>query len=86
MTPVRGRYFDVRDDANAPKVALVNETVAPRYFDDPIGRTIIIDMTSYFPRMTVVGVVADSRLNALDKEVYPEVFWPMAQLPSAAGY
>jgi len=49
---------------------------------------IIIDMTSYFPRMTVVGVVADSRLNALDKEVYPEVFWPMAQLPSAGrpGY
>jgi len=43
-------------------------------------------MTSYFPRMTVVGVVADSRLNALDKEVYPEVFWPMAQLPSAGGW
>ncbi|HTP31732.1 MAG TPA: ABC transporter permease, partial [Candidatus Acidoferrales bacterium] len=85
---VRGRYFDVRDDANAPKVALVNETVARRYFgaDDPIGRTIIIDMTSYFPRMTVVGVVADSRLNALDKEAYPEVFWPMAQLPSAGGW
>ena len=85
---VRGRYFDVRDDANAPKVALVNETVARRYFgaDDPVGRTIVIDMTSYFPRMTVVGVVADSRLNALDKEVYPEVFWPMAQLPSAGGW
>jgi len=85
---VKGRYFDARDNANAPKVAVINATNARRYFgsDDPIGKTIVIDMTSYFPRMTVVGVVADSRLTSLDKDVYPEVFWPMAQLPSPSGW
>jgi putative ABC transport system permease protein len=85
---VRGRYFNARDTAGAPGVAIINETNARKYFgaDDPIGKTIIIDMTSYFPRMTVVGIVADSRLNALDREVYPQVFWSMAQLPSPSGW
>ena len=85
---IKGRYFDARDNANAPMVALINETNARRYFgnDDPVGKTIIIDMTSYFPRMTVVEVVADSRLNSLDKEAYPEVFWSTAQLPSRDGW
>jgi len=67
---------------------VINAANARKYFgaDDPIGKTIVIDMTSYFPRMTVVGVVADSRLNSVDKDAYPEVFWPMAQLPSPGGW
>ncbi|HYZ86366.1 MAG TPA: FtsX-like permease family protein [Bryobacteraceae bacterium] len=85
---VRGRGLDVLDTANAPMVGLINETNARGYFgnDDPIGRTIVLDMTSYFPRMTVVGIVADSRLNALDREVFPQVFVPMAQWPGAGGW
>lgn len=85
---LRGRYFTARDTAGGAMVAIINETNARKHFgaDDPIGRTIILDMTSYFPKMTVVGVVADSRLNALDRDVYPEVFWPMAQWPSANGW
>ncbi len=34
----------------------------------------------------MVGIVADSRLNALDQEIYPQVFWPMAQLPASSGW
>ncbi|HUA58734.1 MAG TPA: ABC transporter permease [Verrucomicrobiae bacterium] len=85
---VRGRYFDARDAAGAPMVALVNETNARRYFggQDPVGRTIVLDMTSYHPRVQIVGVVADSRLNAPDQEVYPQVFWPIAQWPSSGGW
>jgi putative ABC transport system permease protein len=85
---LKGRYFDARDRAGAPNVALINETNARKYFgnDEPVGKTIVIDMTSYFPRLTVVGVVADSRLNALDRDVYPQVFWPMAQWPSSGGW
>jgi len=85
---LKGRLFDSRDRAGAPLVAIINETNARRYFgaDEPVGRTIVVDMTSYFPRMTVIGVVADSRLNALDKDAIPQVFWPMAQFPGAGGW
>jgi putative ABC transport system permease protein len=69
-------------------VAVINETTARRYFpnEDPIGKRITVDMTSYFPKMTIVGIVGDSRLNALDREIYPQVFWPMAFLPGSNAW
>ena len=84
----RGRGFDARDAAGAPGVALINETNARRYFgnEDPVGKTITLDMTSYFPRAMVIGVVADSRLNGVEHEVYPQVFLPMAQWPGPGGW
>jgi putative ABC transport system permease protein len=45
---------------------------------------VTVDYTSWFPQMTIVGVVADVKLNGLDKEPYPEMFWAMAQAPSAS--
>jgi putative ABC transport system permease protein len=85
---IRGRLFDDHDAGDRPAVALINATAARRYFagEDPIGKTIVIDMTSYFPRLTIVGIVGDSRMNGLDREVFPEVFWSMAQRPSANAW
>jgi putative ABC transport system permease protein len=81
---LRGRGLDERDRPGQPMAALLNETAVRKYFpdEDPIGKRITIDMTSYFPQVTVVGVAADSRLNGLDRDVHPQIFWPMAQLPS----
>jgi predicted permease len=80
----RGRVFTPQDTGGRPMVALINEACA-KFFggEDPIGKSIIIDMTSYFPRMTVVGVVADSKMNALDRAAYPTVYWAINQLPSS---
>jgi hypothetical protein len=85
---LRGRLFDDHDAADRPAVAVINATAARRYFaaEDPIGKTIVIDMTSYFPRLTIVGVVGDSRMNGLDRKLIPQVFWPMAQRPSANAW
>jgi putative ABC transport system permease protein len=85
---IAGRTFDSHDNANAPLVAILNETTARRYFpgEDPIGKRIVLNMTSYFPRMTIVGIVGDSKMNTLDGEINPQVFWSMAQLPSANGW
>jgi len=65
--------------------AVINEAMARRFFpnEDPIGSRIAIDMTSYAPRMTIVGIVGDVRMDGMDQEPLPEVFWPMAQLPSS---
>ena len=88
MPLVRGRLFEDRDRPDTPMPALVNETAARKFFpgEDPIGKRLTVDMTSYFPRVTIVGVVGDSKLNGMDREVYPEVFWPMAYLPSSSAW
>jgi predicted permease len=81
---VRGRYLDERDAAGGPLVTLINETLARRFFpdEDPIGRRITVDMTSYFPKMTIVGIVADNKMHGLDREPYPLLYWSITQYPS----
>jgi putative ABC transport system permease protein len=78
--------LDERDTADAPMAAVVNETFARKFFpgEDPIGKRVTVDYTSWFPQMMIVGVIADVKLNGLDKEPYPEMFWAMAQAPSAS--
>jgi putative ABC transport system permease protein len=85
---LRGRLLTPQDTAGRPMVALVNQTLATKYFpgEDPVGKSIIIDMTSYFPRMTIAGVVSDSRMNAMDRETYPTVFWAMDQMPGSNAW
>jgi len=85
---LRGRLFDEHDRPDVPLVALINDTAARKLFpnEDPIGKRITLDMTSYFPKATIVGVVGDSRMNGMDREIYPQVFWPMAHLPSGSAW
>ena len=60
MAVTRGRDFTLADDERAPKVAVLNETAARHFFggENPIGRRIGADTT-------IVGVVADAKLNSL---------------------
>jgi len=72
---VRGRFFDERDAADAPRVIIVDEKLARRFWpgQDPIGRRmympqdinnlLAIDEKTVF--LTVVGVVHDIRLADL---------------------
>jgi predicted permease len=88
MPLVRGRLFDDRDRPEAPMPALINETAARKFFanEDPIGKRLTVDMTSYFPKVMIVGVVGDARMNGMDRDVYPQVFWPTSYLPSASAW
>jgi len=83
---VRGRLFSPSDDAGAPKVALINEELARRYFaeDDPIGRRLKIGgvRSEDAPWWTIVGVVGSVRDNRLDKAPDPEAYVPSAQRPA----
>jgi len=60
---LRGRFFEDRDDAGAPRVALVSEALATRLWPgrDPIGQRILPDDLSGFKRdwVAVVGVVGN---------------------------
>jgi putative ABC transport system permease protein len=93
----RGRAFDARDDAQGPKVALVNQTLAARLWpgEDPLGKRLALDFEAmrFFrdrpPQLDlasglreVVGVVADVRHSRLDAQPAPELYVPFAQRPS----
>jgi putative ABC transport system permease protein len=69
----RGRSFTDRDEKDAPRVVLINDALARRYFsnDDPVGRQI--------DRGTIVGVVGDVPQFGLDRPAVPEIYYPVAQ-------
>ena len=75
----RGRFLDARDTAESPRTAVINETMARRYFPDgdPIGQVI----ENPHGRAEVVGVVADVRYQGLDSEPRKQVYEPLSQSP-----
>ncbi|HYY99807.1 MAG TPA: ABC transporter permease, partial [Pyrinomonadaceae bacterium] len=78
---VKGRAFDEHDAADAPKVILVNETLARRYFPDrdPVGQRLHLGLAGI--RGEIVGVVGDVRDRHLEKEAAPEYYVPYRQAP-----
>ena len=79
----RGRLFADSDDASAPGVAVINETMARRFWpnEDPLGKIFTV---SFFgeQRLEVTGVVGDVRYNALEKTPSPQFYVAHAQNPS----
>jgi putative ABC transport system permease protein len=76
--PIRaGRLFTAQDGTNAPRVIIINETLARRFFagENPIGRRLFSEPN----QMTIVGVAGDTRHYGLDQEVQPEVYTPYVQ-------
>ena len=77
---VRGRAFDRRDTASAPLVALVNQTMARRFWPD--GDALGKRMRLYYGKdpqrwLSIVGVVRDPRYRY--DESTPQVFLPLPQ-------
>jgi predicted permease len=80
--PLRqGRGFGPQDDAAAPRVALVSETAARRFWGkaSPVGSRITFDSGDPNGWMTVVGVVGDTRVEGPAQAAYPQVYAPLAQ-------
>jgi predicted permease len=79
----RGRYFSDADDQSKPKVVIVNQTLAKKYFpgEDPIGKQ--IGDTSLTPTSikTIIGVIEDIKDGALDSEIWPAEYHPFNQDP-----
>ena len=77
-----GRYLDDRDDASAPFTAVINRSVARRYFGDtnPVGATMIWrPLKGEFP-VEIVGVVEDVRQSRVERPAYAEVFMDYRQI------
>jgi len=80
---MRGRLFSDDEDASKPKVMLINESFARKYFpgEDPIGKKVGDgDLTPKSMR-EIVGVVADVREGALDADIWPTEYEDINQDP-----
>jgi putative ABC transport system permease protein len=78
---VTGRQFTPADDAQAPKVLIVNQTFAHRFWpgQDPVGKRVIVGR---WPQPAeVVGVSADVKNRGLAQDTQAQVYIPFAQLP-----
>jgi putative ABC transport system permease protein len=76
-----GRAFTPEDRMDAPAVAIINESLARRFFpnEDPIGRRVTFGVMSRPFEREIVGVVGDVRPTAFDSEPQPEIFVPHMQ-------
>jgi predicted permease len=79
----RGRLLAETDDSRVPRVVVVNESFARRFFPgiDPIGRTVGVGLMGRATPRTIVGVVGDTRHARLDAPADPALFIPWAQQP-----
>ena len=75
----RGRLFTEADTSGSPRVILINESLARRYFgnDDPVGQRT--------DRGVIAGVVGDVRTSRLDLPATPEIYYAFAQNPAATS-
>jgi putative ABC transport system permease protein len=75
-----GRGFSSSDSSDAPAVAIVNEKLAARYFPgtDPIGQRLRFTGDTN-KTIEVVGVVSNTRTEALTDQPDPEIYFPFWQ-------
>jgi predicted permease len=77
---VRGREFTDYDDAAAPRVAIINQTMARRYWpkQDPIGKRFRVENESG-PFLEIVGVVGDGKYQFVAEDQQASFYVPLAQ-------
>ena len=88
VKPIRGREFQESDTATAPKVAVINEEMVRRFFQDrdPIGmhfafgagRSIKVDIE-------IVGIVKDTKNSGVREDLQPFVYLPYSQKKTLGG-
>ncbi|HEV2860919.1 MAG TPA: ABC transporter permease [Pyrinomonadaceae bacterium] len=79
---VEGRDFNDRDDVDAPRVVIVNQEFARRFYGgerDAIGRRFNFGQGT--PLMQIVGVAGDGRYRSLYEDNLPFIFLPVYQHP-----
>ena len=88
---VQGRMFTDQDDANAVRVALVDEEFVHRYYkpgENAIGKRIYFgaptpDSSTRY--MTIVGVVGHAKHEGLDADPRIQYYLPVAQTGTVGG-
>lgn len=82
---VRGREFTEADKDGAPKVVIINETLARRFFpnQDPVGKRLNLGEADKPDMWEIVGVVRDVKSFGLSEETHLDIYRPYDQLSSS---
>ncbi|MBW8747185.1 MAG: ABC transporter permease [Acidobacteria bacterium] len=82
---MRGRSFNTHDTYTSPKVAVVNQTLAQKYFpnQDPLGQT--FENEDADGPIQIVGIAADTRYANLRSPTPPLFYLPYLQHPDNVG-
>jgi predicted permease len=80
---LQGRVFENTDGADTPLVAVVNESMAQKYWPgrSPIGREVFDRTLSSGIRFQIIGVVADSKLQTVGEAATPAIYLSRTQRP-----
>jgi predicted permease len=78
-----GRDFGPADDAKAPRVMIVNESFARRFYEgrDPVGRKVQVHDSPF----TIVGMVKDSKYASLAEAQQSYFYMAFDQVHSGSG-
>ena len=79
---LKGRLLADSDAANAPPVAVINETAARSFWpgEDPVGKRMSVDLwDEKHPPVEVVGVVGDVKYGKIDEAVSPAIYMSYRQ-------
>jgi len=80
-----GREFNQQDVKGTQNVAIINTTLAHRYFpnENPIGKRLTLDDADFATDSwtTIVGIVGDTKPKSLDGDPAAEMYMPFAQQP-----
>ncbi len=77
----QGRDFSERDHASAPRVAVINETMARRYWPgvDALGQRFRLTAKSANQEIEIIGIAKDAKYRTLGEEPTPLAYLPFAQ-------
>jgi predicted permease len=84
-----GRDFNAQDTAASPKVALINQTLARKFYPNlnPVGRLFRMEgeQGKLGDPIQIVGIVRDSKYGSLREEDYSCAYFPISQSPGFGG-
>jgi putative ABC transport system permease protein len=89
----QGRSFNAQDQSNSQPVAIINETLAQRFFpnENPIGKSVTMGppaellpadergLENLAPHRIIVGVVSDVKGGSLNQPTPAQVYAPLTQ-------
>ena len=81
MSLIAGRMFSDQDNLNAPKVMVINDIMARKYWpnQDPLGQLVTFWNSKGGLIVTIIGVVKASKMRSLIEGERPIAYWPLAQ-------
>ena len=83
---LRGRDFSSADNPSAQPVAIINQTMAQRFWPNQSAVGKSVTLVRQKTEVEIVGIVGDIKRYGLEENVQPEIYFPYSQQARWATY